>query len=208
MPAEDYVRRKKMKIQQDQQYEVYTYNILWGTAEKCFEVSQLHKDDEKYHYLTAMLMIYFAFEALLNNMISTLDPLAWKNERQLFSGPPYQGTLGKYKYLIEKLSMASPDHASRPYQTLKFLQQVRDRAVHAKPERSIRKIKVAPGQFPESYTSWLGKHSTLSHVKKCFEDIRTISTSLYKVARKTHRNQFHSLDPFRGDYGYSVTSHK
>ena len=78
-------------------------------------------------------MAYFTFEAYLNFVGSSVEPAAWKDERNFFSKDQYRGTQGKLKLLCEKYEIkVDPD--KRPYLTVRELGWLRDYLAHGKPD--------------------------------------------------------------------------
>jgi hypothetical protein len=70
-----------------------------------------------YYQMAGMVMAYFTFEAYLNFVGSSVEPTAWKDERDFFSKGQYRGTQGKLKLLCEKYQI-KVDRDKRPYLTL------------------------------------------------------------------------------------------
>ena len=51
-----------MKKEREQKYEIFNHRILWITAQRNLASSRDSEDDALYFALSAMLMMYFAFE--------------------------------------------------------------------------------------------------------------------------------------------------
>ena len=120
-----------------------------ATAQKNLVQSRETANDALYFALSAMLMMYFAFEGYLNWLGHLIAPEVWESEKNFFNKAPYQGTLGKYLFLSKVLVMEPLDKSKGPFQTVKDLQQLRDKA-----EKNVRHLvnelhQVAKVHYPD-----------------------------------------------------------
>ena len=95
-------------------------------------------------------MAYFTFEAYLNFVGSSVEPTAWKDERDFFSKGQYRGTQGKLKLLCEKYQI-KVDRDKRPYLTVREAGWLRDYLAHGKPEFYALEVDVEEGKDPDMF---------------------------------------------------------
>lgn len=176
-----------MKKKRQQSYEVYNHQILWGVAERNLRRAiSSQKKDKMFYALGAMLLLFFAFEGYLNWLGNRIAPEVWEEERQFFSRPPYQGTLGKYRFLIKVLRLPTSDTSRGPFQTAKRLLDLRRLAVHPKAEAGDRAVEIADGSFPPCYRGKLEREvsnqkaiQARDHVARLAEDLHMEAKSAY-----------------------------
>ena len=172
------VRRQIMKKEREQKYEIYNHRILWITAHKNLALSRASEDDALFFALSAMLMMYFAFEGYLNWLGNLIAPEVWHNEKEFFNRPPYQATLGKYLYLSKILVLQAPNKSEGLFQTAKELQQLRDKVVHPRSESGKRSVKFAEGKFPRNYQSWLSTKVSAKKRDRAEKDIEALGNMI------------------------------
>jgi hypothetical protein len=128
----------------------FTHQYLWNCAELLLSQEETKSPKDGYFLMTGMLMAYFTYEAYLNLVGPHIDGGAWKKEREFFSKPPYQGTVGKLTRICEKLGMKI-DRGQRPYQTIRELQVLRDFLAHGKPDVYAYEIEVEERESPDMF---------------------------------------------------------
>lgn len=196
-----------MKKEREQKYEVYNHRILWATAQKNLAKSRESEDDALYFALSSMLMMYFSFEGYLNWLGHLIAPEVWEMERDFFKKPPYQGTLGKYLFLSKVLVLESPDKSKAPFQTVKDLQQLRDRAVHTRVETGNKEVRYSEGKFPPNHRSWLSTKVTTKKRDNAENDIQQLVSELHQAAKVHYPDIVLTSEPFGEMLGFSITDY-
>ena len=164
-----------MKKERKQKFETYNHRILWSAAEKNLRLSEPSNKDAKFFSLSAMFLFFAAFEGYLNWLGTRIAAEVWKDERQFFSRDPYQGTLGKYRFLAKILQLPAPNPAQGTFKTATDLLKLRDMVAHPKPEAGERLVKVKEGYFPQHYQSELEKKVSPNAAKCAKNDLKKIS---------------------------------
>ena len=112
-----------------------------------FELADIEPSDPTvipaYTRLSALLLIYSAFEAYLNHLGSIIAPETWKEERTFFTRTPHRGTLGKYIYLTKRIGI-DIDKGALPHQDLEALDSWRHFVVHGRDESLEIRVKRGP----------------------------------------------------------------
>ena len=201
------VRRRIMKKEREQNYETYNHRILWTTAQKNIALSRDSENDALYFALSAMLMMYFAFEGYLNWLGYLIAPEVWEKEKEFFNRPPYQGTLGKYLFLSKVLVLQVPDKSGGPFQTVKELQQLRDKAVHPRTESGKRSVKFAEDKFPQNYRPWLSTKVSANKRDRAEKNIEALVNELHQAAKDHYPDIIDVTGPFSGMSGFDITDH-
>jgi hypothetical protein len=194
-----------MKKEGEQEYEIYNHRILWTTAQKNLNSSRTSKDDSLYFALSAILMMYFAFEGYINWLGNLIAPDKWDNEREFFSRSPYQGTLGKYLFLSEHLSLPTPNKSDGPFQRVKDIQRLRDKAVHPKAESGERNVKFVEGTFPPNYRPWLSTKVSAKKRDQAEKDIEKLVNELHHAAQLQYSAIITVSEPFAGMLSFETT---
>jgi hypothetical protein len=181
--------------------EKYVDIQLWGTANYLLRLGN-ERDKGFYHpYIAASLFAFFAFEAFLNEVGRNLEPKVWEKERDFFKSGKYQGTLGKFKLLAEKVSFAY-DTTKRPFQTAKELGRVRDRIAHGRVERFdeiIRADRLDAHVFELHFEKW----GTKKAAERAMADIEQLADGLL-AASKVTRGKYAA--GYRGTAFHGVTA--
>jgi hypothetical protein len=170
-------------------------------------LSRTSENDALFFSLSAMLMMYFAFEGYLNWLGLLIAPEVWDKEKEFFSRPPYQGTLGKYLYLSKVLVLQVPDKSEGPFQTAKELQQLRDKSVHPRSESGERNVKFVEGKFPPSYRSWLATKVSAKKRDRAEKDIKTLVNELHQAAKVHYPDMITVTEPFTDMLSFNITDH-
>jgi hypothetical protein len=161
---------------------VYTHQTLWHTAKHFAKVGE-EPVGSFYPLLAAGVFAYFAFEALLNEILRQVDPDIWAKEREVFSKGQYRGTLGKFDYLADKFSV-SVDRSRRPYQTVRELAEARDELVHARTEMFDVVVKAPSLDSIPRHTSILDIYSSTEFVARTMTDIKQVSDALLNSVKR------------------------
>ena len=151
--------------------------------------------------------MYFSFEGYLNWLGHSIAPEVWEVEKEYFNKPPYQGTLGKYLFLSKVLVLQSPDKSKDPFQTVKKLQQLRDRAVHPRAERGTENVKFAEGEFPTHNRSWLSTNVSAKNRDNTEKNIQQLVSELHQAAKEHYPDIVDTSDPFGGMLAFSITDY-
>lgn len=194
-----------MKKEQEQTYADFRHEYLWGTAVRNLKNADHASADAGFYSLGAMLMAYFAFEGHLNWLIKRLAPEVWEEEKRFFVTGPYQGTLGKYRFLCRLLHLPEPDASGGPFQTAKALQRLRDDAVHPKSEEGTTIVMVAENCYPPPYRGVFETEVSVDKAKRVLSDIKSLSN----LVRAASAAQFPDLvdgdDAFTGKINCTIT---
>ena len=169
--------------------EHFTYRSVWNAAIQLREAGDRDRDHEHWFssQLAALVLTYTAYEGFLNHVIETLYPEVWQKERSFFRTQPYEGTLGKTKFLADRLGMAL-HRAARPYRTVAELHSWRNDLVHPRTVRGagVRRAdayarkpnRVQPVSFRK-----LGQDG---FVDRCFDDAAALADALLDAAVQGH----------------------
>ncbi len=194
-----------MKKEREQKYETYNHRILWATAQKNLAQSRASENDALYFALSALLMMYFSFEGYLNWLGHLIAPEVWEIEKDFFNKPPYRGTLGKYLFLSKVLVLESPDKSKGPFQTVKELQQLRDKAVHPRVERGTKNVKYSEGKVPPRHRSWLSTKVSDQKRDIAEKNIQQLVNELHQAAKVHYPDIVDTSEPFVGILGFAIT---
>ena len=199
-----YLRFEIMK-NKIKEFEIYNHIILWAAAEKSLELCSSSKSDAGLARISTILLFFFAFEGYLNWLGARIALDVWQDERVFFSRKPYQGTLGKYIFLVDKLQLPRPDTGCGEYKTAIDVLHFRDMIVHPKSESGKQVVKVTDGNFPKAY---LGKiqSTTSGLVDRAVKDLKILSERLHIRAKETYPFEVHESKAFGSIFGLEVTS--
>ena len=128
----------------------FTHQYLWNCATTLLTRPETKSPEDKYYAMAGMVMAYFTFEAYLNFVGSSVEPTAWKDERDFFSKGQYRGTQGKLKLLCEKYQI-KVDRDKRPYLTVREAGWLRDYLAHGKPDYYVSEVDVEEGKAPDMF---------------------------------------------------------
>lgn len=164
--------------------EIYTHRLLWHTAQSLRDSATEDAETSPHELLGALLFVFFAFEAFLNYLGPLVVPEAWQDERRFFSrNEQYRGTLGKLHLLADRLAV-SFDKGTRPYQTLRALNEKRDFLAHPRPELVDEHIPYTdPSNVPRSKEPELFGLADLSFLDRATADVESIGDSLQARAQ-------------------------
>lgn len=130
--------------------QVFTHQYLWNCATTLLAQPETKLSKDMYYQMAGMVMAYFTFEAYLNFVGSSVEPTAWKDERDFFSKGQYRGTQGKLKLLCEKYQI-KVDRDKRPYLTVREAGWLRDYLAHGKPDYYVSEVDVEEGKAPDMF---------------------------------------------------------
>lgn len=196
-----------MKKERIQKFEIYNHRVLWATAQKNLLQSRESENDVLYFALSAMLMMYFSFEGYLNWLGHLIAPDVWISEKEFFNKAPYQGTLGKYLFLSKILVLEPPEKSKGPFQTLKELQQLRDKSVHPRTERGNKNVKYTEGKATPNHRSWLSTSVTKQKRDTAEKHIQKMVKTLHKAALVHYPEVVDTSEPFTELIGFNITDY-
>ena len=185
-----------MKKIRKQTFEKYNYRILWGAAERNLRLAVPSNKDAKFFSLGAMFLFFAAFEGYLNWLGTRIVPEVWEDEKQFFSRTPYQGTLGKYRFLAKILHLPDPDPGQGAFQTAKDLLVLRDMVAHPKPEACEKQVKFKEGYFPPHYQSELGKKVSPGAANRARDHLKELAEALHSEAKQVYSANVHEAEAF------------
>jgi len=158
-----------------------------------------------FHALGAMLLYFFAFEGYLNWLGNRVAPEVWQEEREFFSRPPYQGGLGKYRFLAKVVRLPAPDASQGPFQTAKDLLKLRDMAVHPKAEAGDRLVKFADGHFPMDYRGRLAEKVSPKKAGRARDHLAELAEDLHREAKASYPELVWEDEAFGRSLGSCIT---
>jgi hypothetical protein len=110
--------------------EYFPHRALWVDALNLFDLSEeLNRGAAYSSALGSMVLMSFVLEGFVNFLVEKVRPETWKKRRTFFSRDPYQGTLGKLRYIAAEVAFAF-DQGARPYETIQELQRRRNLLAH------------------------------------------------------------------------------
>lgn len=194
-----------MKKERKQTFETYNHRILWGAADRNLRLATSSKEGAKFFSLGAMFLYFAAFEGYLNWLGTRVAPEAWEDERQFFSRTPYQGTLGKYRFLAKILRLPDPDPSQGPFQTAKDLLKLRDMVAHPKPEAGERSVRFNEGYFPPHYQSELATKVSPDAANRARDHLKELAQALHCEAKQAYSGNVHESEAFGPILGTEIT---
>jgi len=111
------------------QNEHRTFRSLWVAAKRLHIDAEADSPPNTWRLVGATICAASAMEGFLNDLGSRIAPAEFADERTYFSGPKHRGTLGKLKFLAERVGLAL-DWGRRPLQSLRELDGIRNSLVH------------------------------------------------------------------------------
>lgn len=187
-----------MKKEREQSFITYNHRILWQAGEKNLQLVTSSSGD-------AMFLFFVAFEGYLNWLGSRIAPEVWEEERQFFSCSPFQGTLGKYRFLAKLLCLPNPDPSQGPYQTAKDLLKLRDMVAHPKAEAGERVVKFKEEYFPPYYQSELEKKVSPDAAIRAKDHLEKLAEGLHRKAKQVYSSNIHESKAFGRTLGTELT---
>lgn len=185
------------------QGEVLTHRVLWVACQRQLKVAKTEENGSWYFFMAAMLMAFMCFEAYINYLGAKLAPELWQNERDTFRKAPYKGTSGKLLKLCELFEVPFPNKGSRPYQSIRILNQLRDLLAHGKLEEFEFTVKHSPDKNPAVIKFNLDDYISAEKAEICIGDVKQLAESLNSAfLDKIGYDLIHST-AFDGILGYS-----
>jgi hypothetical protein len=167
--------------------EHITYRSIWHAANVLKQAGDKDEDNGFWSLMAATVLVHAAFEGFVNDLIERLYPHVWKDEAKLFRSGDHRGTMGKTKFLAERLGVRL-NRTSRPYRTVAELQSWRNDLVHpatvrlhgtTRADAYARKPRRAA---PVAFT----KLARPTFVPRCFEDVSTLADLLLHAVAAEH----------------------
>lgn len=174
-------------------------------AEKNLLHATSSNKEAKFFALSAMFLFFAAFEGYLNWLGSRVAPEVWKDERQFFSRSPFQGTLGKYRFLATIIHISNPDPSQGPFQTANDLLELRNMVAHPKTEAGEKQVKFAEGYFPPLHESELGKKVSPEKALRAKNHLKELADELHREAKLAYPSNVHESDAFGSFLGATIT---
>lgn len=194
-----------MKKERKQTFEVYNHRVLWMAAEKNLLQATPSNIDAKFFELSAMFLFFAAFEGYLNWLGTRIAPEVWKDERHFFRAAPFQGTLGKYRFLAKILHISNPDSSQGPFQTANDLLELRNMVAHPKAEAGEKPAKFTEGGFPLPYESELGKKVSPDAALRAKNHLKELAEELHREAKLFYSSNVHESSAFELFLEISIT---
>jgi hypothetical protein len=182
--------------------EHYTHRHLWHAAES---FRQRGKTDENMGGLldmAALLFVYFAFEAFLNDLGQRVCEGDWADEKKFFAVGPYQGTLGKLARIAETVNVKH-DKSRRPYQTVAELEARRHRLVHGHTETLDLEVRFKHPDSLKSIPAAIYAIAEEPFLSTAFADVESMCDELQTAtARQIGERELPGPRAFRGMIGH------
>lgn len=158
--------------------EVLTHGLLWVACQRQLQAAQSCANGSWYFYMTAMLLALMSFEAYVNYLGVKLAPELWDDEKNNFRTPPYKGTGGKLLKLCELHELPFPNKGTRPYQSIRRLNELRDLLAHGKPEEFEFTVKHRAEDNPATIRYELDDYISEEKAVRSIGDVKRLAESL------------------------------
>jgi hypothetical protein len=185
-----------------------TYRSLWHAAEQLRVNGEKDDDNGFWSLLAATLFVFIAYEGFLNDLGERVAPDIWVGEREFFSKRTFVGTLGKTRFLAQRIGLAL-DRVGRPYSTLAELSGWRNGLVHPRTVRVHGTRRIAGNHRPPTARPMaFALIERPSFVARSFEDIAAIADKLLSAASQDYDSQVRDLgsSAFVGHLGITSAS--
>ena len=157
--------------------EVYTHRLLWQTVRRLMKLGEDPKG-AFYPHLSAMLMLYFVVEGYLNFILDVMDPEAFANEKKNFGSD-----LSKKAVFVFNCVGLKLEKGREPFQGIARLEVLRDKVVHAKPERYDKEIVgVDPDDLPFMQPGEIDRRVSLANCELSRECVREFCATIHAAA--------------------------
>lgn len=160
--------------------QYYTHRYLWHAAETLARQGRTQEEGGAISLLAAVLFVYFALEAYVNDIGPMVCPEEWADERAFFGGKGgdrYRGTLGKVLLVADRLQLPV-DQARRPYQTVMMLDSRRDQLVHGRPEVIDQEVSFRGPEHLKNIDSALYSIADAVFVRRAFSDVEQLCDAI------------------------------
>jgi hypothetical protein len=111
------------------QNEHRLFRSLWVAAKRLLLDAEAELPQNTWRLLGATICAAAALEGFLCDLGSRIAPAQFADERAFFSGRDYRGTIGKLKFLAERIGLPL-DWGRRPLQSLSSLDRLRNQFIH------------------------------------------------------------------------------
>jgi len=195
----------------DYESEHITYRSIWHAARVLPEAGQKNDSSGFWSLMAATVLAYTAYEGFINDVIERLYPDVWKEERTYFQTGDCRGTLGKTRFLADRLGVALK-RAGRPYCTVAELHAWRNDLVHPQTVRfrGTTRADAYARQPKRAKPVAFAKLERPGFVVRCFEDVAALADMLLQKAARQHWTEVRDLgdSAFFGPVGSSRASLK
>lgn len=144
-----------------------------------------------YFDFTAMILSFAVIESYLNFVIQVMDPALFAQERKKFRGP-----LTKLAWACKKAKW-NPDQRRRPFTTLRRLKELRDLAMHAKPD-VYKTVRYHNGEAPFPGPGRMARYATRENRRRAQQDVSAFCETLHEkllLLNQDHERR-RRLEPF------------
>lgn len=174
--------------------EHFVHKELWKVVERQLEHAAANPTGSFYDNLAAITFASLFIEGYLNFVGQLLAPAFWKDERKHFSKV---GFLGKLRKVLE-LADVHVDESARPFSTIRKLQRLRDRIVHARPEKITESVHHHPGALPDFQHAPLNALLTKQETERFVTDVRELAETIHASVRRKAHSPWLGTSPFGG----------
>jgi hypothetical protein len=182
------------------QAEFYTHRTMWDYAQTLRELTGIETQNSASLNLAALILLYFALEGYLNYLLEAAFPDTWNQERTFFSKSPYNGALGKLRYLREQLGIVS-DKGDRPNHTVKRLTRLRHSIVHPRVEKQEKQVVFSDPRRLKDLESKLLCEANEKFLATAFDDVEQICDQLQAEALRQCKRGIYGPKAFVGIIG-------
>ena len=164
------------------------------------------KRGAKYPDMACCLMAYLSYEAYLNLLLSKLDPVTWAKERTHFSKGKFRGTEGKLRWIAGLCGKFSWKRGARPYQTVKKLEALRDRMVHAKPYSYADAVEHPEDREPDWWPRHVYAEVDPTFARTTLKDVECFMEYVHSQVVSRLHDPWLKAGALKGVTGYATSS--
>lgn len=183
--------------------ERFLHKDLWQVVERQLKHAVETPTGSYYDHLVAMVFALHSLEAYLNFVGGRLAPEIWKNEREFFRKQPYQGFDGKVRKILELVDLTETSRDVRPYSTVWFLKNLRDKIAHAKPFTFGHTIEHAVDEEPPLDRTSFDTIVSRENAERARDDIYIFVENIHTAAKPKVSDVWFGDIPFGGPIQYS-----
>ncbi len=177
----------------DWESEHLTFRSLWQAANVLRDTGEMNQIQRFPSRMAAAVLVHAAYEGFVNDAIERLYPDVWKQELTYFRIGAFRGTLGKTRFLAERLGV-SLERAARPYRTVAELHAWRNDLVHPRTARGKGTVRSdAYAKQPKRVRPVAFAKLRPAFVTRCFEDVSALADRLLRAAIQQHRTEVRDL---------------
>jgi hypothetical protein len=171
----------------DWQSEQFTYRVLWHAATALRAKGEAAEHGGFWSLLASLVLAYTAYEGFLNHVIESLYPQVWSQERTFFRVQPFEGTLGKTRFVAGSVGVKL-ERAARPYRTVAELHAWRNDLVHPRTVRGrgITRADAYARKPKRVEAVAFKKVAQRGFVSRGFDDLAALADSLLRAAGQQH----------------------